>query len=102
LTAFYVTGQGGLPVAFDLVTKDETYLEAKTSKQKRRISTQKTSAFVMLLHVCASELKDRRYNKIAWNLPAWNLYYPSRSKRVAISTGICRPVFRVQVIGSLS
>lgn len=28
LTAFYVTAQAGLPVAFDLVTKTETYLEA--------------------------------------------------------------------------
>jgi hypothetical protein len=70
LKAFYVTGQGGLPVAFDLVTKTLTYLEAKTRKQKRRISTQKASAFVILLHVCASGLKDRIYNKIAWKLPA--------------------------------
>jgi hypothetical protein len=77
-----------LPVAFDLVTKTLTYLEAKTRKQKHRISTQKTSAFVMLLHVCASGLKDRRYTKIAWKWPAWNLAYPLLPKRVAISIGL--------------
>ena len=37
LTAFYLTVQAGLPVAFDLVTKNETYLDAKTGKQKRCI-----------------------------------------------------------------
>src|SRR5215203_6188760 len=36
LTAFYVTAQAGLPVAFDLVTKTETYVEAKAGKEKRR------------------------------------------------------------------
>jgi hypothetical protein len=40
-TAFYVTAQAGLPVAFDLVTKTETYLDAKTGKQKRRSSVTK-------------------------------------------------------------
>jgi hypothetical protein len=52
LTAFYVTPQAGLPVAFDLVTKTETYLDAKTGKQKRRSSLTKNERFRMLLHVC--------------------------------------------------
>jgi DDE superfamily endonuclease len=52
LTAFYVTAQAGLPVAFDLVTKTETYLDAKTGKEKRRSSMSKNERFRMLLHVC--------------------------------------------------
>lgn len=52
LTAFYVTPQAGLPVGFDLVTKTETYLDAKSGKQKRRSSLTKNERFRMLLHVC--------------------------------------------------
>jgi predicted house-cleaning NTP pyrophosphatase (Maf/HAM1 superfamily) len=46
LTAFYVTAQTGLPVAFDLVTKTETYLDAKTSKQMSAFVCCCTSAFI--------------------------------------------------------
>jgi hypothetical protein len=52
LTAFYVTAPAGLPVAFDLVTKTETYLDAKTGKEKRRSAMTKNERFRMLLHVC--------------------------------------------------
>jgi hypothetical protein len=86
-----VTEKAGLPVDFDLVSKTETFLEANTRRQKRRISTKKTSSFVMLLHVCASGLKVRPYTKMAWKLPAWNLAYPLRPERVAISKGILSP-----------
>ena len=36
LTAFYVTGKAGLSVTFDLVTKTETSLDAKTGQRTRR------------------------------------------------------------------
>src|SRR5215217_8456777 len=36
LTALYVTDRVSLPLAFDLVTKTETIVDAKTQKQKRR------------------------------------------------------------------
>jgi hypothetical protein len=52
VTAFYVTETLSLPVAFDLVTKTETYVDAKTGKQKRRSTLSKNSRFRMLLQIC--------------------------------------------------
>ena len=52
LTALYCTSQLALPVAFDLVTKTELYVDAKTGKQKRRSQITKNARFRMLLLAC--------------------------------------------------
>lgn len=52
LTAFYTTEYVGLPVAFDLVTKSETYVDPKTGTQKRRSTITKNARYRMLLHIC--------------------------------------------------
>src|SRR4029450_8367613 len=76
LTAFYVTPQAGLPVAFDLVTKTETYLDAKTGKQKRRSSMTKNERFRMLLHVCIhNQLRFRYVLCDVWYAAADNMKY---------------------------
>jgi hypothetical protein len=52
LTAFYTTETVSLPVAFDLVTKTEAYVDAKTGKQKRRSPLTKNARYRMLLQLC--------------------------------------------------
>jgi DDE superfamily endonuclease len=76
LTAFYVTAQAGLPVAFDLVTKTETYIDAKTGKQKRRSSLTKNERFRMLLHVCVhNQIRFRYVLSDSWYAAADNFIY---------------------------
>jgi hypothetical protein len=52
LTAFYATTQLKLPLAFDLVTKTETYVDPKTGKTNRRSSLSKNERARMRLHIC--------------------------------------------------
>ena len=52
LSALYVTEQGALPVAFDLVTKMEAYVDEKTGTLKRKSSISKNERYRMLLRVC--------------------------------------------------
>ena len=79
LTAFYVTAQAGLPVAFDLVTKTETYVDAKTGKQKRRSSVTKNERFRMLLHVCIhNQLRFGYVLSDSWYAAADNFKYIKR------------------------
>src|SRR5262245_14611912 len=61
LTAYYATEKIGLPIAFDLVTKTEFYLDPKTGKQKRRSSISKNERARMLLHVCLHNQVQFRY-----------------------------------------
>lgn len=61
LTAFYQTEKVGLPVAFDLVTKTETYVDPKTGKQKRRSTITKNARYRMLLHICIHNQVRFRY-----------------------------------------
>jgi hypothetical protein len=76
LTAFYVTAQAGLPVAFDLVTKTETYLDAKSGKQKRRSSLTKNERFRMLLHVCVhNQIRFGYVLSDSWYAAADNFKY---------------------------
>lgn len=76
LTAFYVTAQTGLPVAFDLVTKTEAYLDAKTGKQKRRSSVTKNERFRMLLHVCLhNQMRFSYVLSDSWYAAADNFKY---------------------------
>lgn len=60
LTAFYQVGTVGLPVAFDLVTKTETYLDPKTGKEKRRSTISKNERFRMLLRISVLCLRQAR------------------------------------------
>jgi hypothetical protein len=49
LTALYHASEVSLPIAFDLVTKTEQYLDPKTNKRKRKSSITKNERFRMLL-----------------------------------------------------
>lgn len=61
ITAFYATQTLNLPVAFDLVTKTEIYLDAKTGKQKRRSTLTKNARYRMLLQICVHNQLQFRY-----------------------------------------
>ena len=61
LTAFYATEQVGLPVAFDLVTKTEAYVDTKSGKPKRRSQLTKNARYRMLLQICAHNRLQFRY-----------------------------------------
>jgi hypothetical protein len=56
LTALYCAEEAALPVAFDLVTKTEPYLDAKTGKPKRRSEMTKNARYRLLLLACAHNL----------------------------------------------
>lgn len=70
LTAFYATAQLKLPLAFDLVTKTETYIDPKTGKQKRRSSISKNERARMLLHICV-------HNQVKFTYVLSDLWYAS-------------------------
>jgi hypothetical protein len=74
LSALYVTPQAALPVAFDLVTKTERYVDKKTGKQKRRSSISKNERYRMLLRVCVhNQIKFRYVVNDAWYASADNM-----------------------------
>jgi hypothetical protein len=67
LSALYVTDQGALPVAFDLVTKVEAYVDEKTGNLKRRSSISKNERYRMLLRVCChNQIKFRYVVNDSW------------------------------------
>jgi len=70
LTAFYATTQLKLPLAFDLVTKTETYVDPKTGKTKRRSSLSKNERARMLLHICV-------HNQVQFTYVLSDLWYAS-------------------------
>jgi hypothetical protein len=61
LTAFYATETVSLPVAFDLVTKTEFYIDPKSGKQKRRSTLTKNARYRMLLQICVHNQIQFRY-----------------------------------------
>jgi hypothetical protein len=74
LSALYVTDQAALPVAFDLVTKTERYVDKKTGKQKRRSSISKNERYRLLLRVCVhNRIKFRYVVNDAWYASADNM-----------------------------
>lgn len=76
ITAFYQTTKVGLPVAFDLVTKTEWYVDPETGKQKRRSSLTKNERLRMLLHVCVTNQIRFRYVVCdSWYAAADNMKY---------------------------
>jgi hypothetical protein len=61
LTTFYATETVSLPVAFDLVTKTEFYIDPKSGKQKRRSTLTKNARYRMLLQICVHNQIQFRY-----------------------------------------
>jgi hypothetical protein len=77
LTALYCTSQLALPVGFDLVTKTELYIDAKTGKQKRRSQLTKNARFRMLLLACA-------HNKLRFSYVLNDVWYASSDNMMFI------------------
>jgi hypothetical protein len=76
LTAFYATETFSLPVAFDLVTKTEFYLDPKTGNQKRRSTLTKNAPYRMLLQICVhNQIKFRYVLNDSWYSAADNMNF---------------------------
>jgi hypothetical protein len=76
LTAFYATETVSLPVAFDLVTKTEFYIDPKTGKQKRRSTITKNARYRMLLQICVhNRIKFRYVLNVSWYASADNMNF---------------------------
>src|SRR5215213_1167582 len=76
LTAFYATEIVSLPVAFDLVTKTEFYIDPKTGKQKRRSPLTKNARYRMLLQICVhNQIKFRYVLNDSWYASADNMNF---------------------------
>jgi|SRR5215213_746490 len=76
LTALYVAGLVSLPLAFDLVTKTETFVDPKTQKQKRRSQITKNARYRMLLQVVAhNQIRFRYVINDAWYASADNMKF---------------------------
>jgi hypothetical protein len=76
LTAYYNVGDVSLPIAFDLVEKNEEYLDSKTGQKKRRSPLSKNQRYLMLLRVAVHNQVLFRYvlNDV-WFASAKNMKY---------------------------
>jgi DDE superfamily endonuclease len=82
LSALYVTDQGALPVAFDLVTKVEAYVDEKTGNLKRKSSISKNERYRMLLRVCVhNQIKFRYVVNDSWYSSSDNMKLIKRDLR---------------------
>src|SRR5215210_7671120 len=61
LTALYQAGSVSLPIAFDLVTKAEAYIDEKSGNLKRKSSLTKNERYRMLLRVALHNQVQLRY-----------------------------------------
>jgi hypothetical protein len=61
LSALYVTAEAALPVAFDLVTKLEAFVDEKTGNLRRKSSISKNERYRMLLRVVVHNQVKFRY-----------------------------------------
>jgi len=77
----YQVGEVSLPVAFDLVTKTETYLDPKTRQEKRRSAVSKNERFRLLLRVCVQ-------NEIEFSYVLADLWYASADNMKFIVLGL--------------
>ncbi len=76
LTAFYQVGEVGLPVAFDVVTKTESYFDVKKQSIKRRSEQTKNSRYRQLLQVCLhNHLAFRFVLNDSWYASADNMKF---------------------------
>jgi hypothetical protein len=76
ITALYVADNLSLPVAFDLVTKTEAFVDAKTGKQKRRSQITKNARYRMLLQIVAhNQIRFRYVMSDCWYASADNFKF---------------------------
>jgi hypothetical protein len=76
LTALYCADEVSLPVAFDLVTKTEHYVDAKTGKAKRRSDMTKNARYRLLLLACAhNQLRFTYVLNDAWYASSDNMMF---------------------------
>jgi hypothetical protein len=76
LTALYCPGDLALPVAFDLVTKTESYVDHKTGKPKRRSAVTKNARYRLLLQRCAqNQLRFQYVLNDVWYAAAENMIF---------------------------
>jgi hypothetical protein len=76
LTALYQAGQVALPIAFDLVTKAEAYIDEKTGNLKRKSSLTKNERYRMLLRVAVhNQVKFRYVINDSWYASADNMKF---------------------------
>lgn len=74
LSALYVTEQGALPVAFDLVTKMEAYVDEKTGDLRRKSSISKNERYRRLLRIVVhNQIKFRYVVNDSWYSSADNM-----------------------------
>lgn len=76
LTAYYQVGNVSLPIAFDLVEKNEEYVDSKTGKTKRRSPISKNQRYLTLLRIAVHNQVQFRYvlNDL-WFASANNMKY---------------------------
>jgi hypothetical protein len=76
LTAYYHVGDVSLPIAFDLVEKNQAYVDTKTGKTKRRSPLSKNQRYLMLLRIAVHNQVLFRYvlNDV-WFASAKNMKY---------------------------
>lgn len=113
LTAYYQVDNVSLPIAFDIVAKNEAYVDAKTGQTKRRSPVSKNQRYLMLLRIAVHHRVQFRYvlNDV-WFASADNMKYikttlkkdfimPLKSNRkVALSENGKRPG-RYQAVSTL-
>lgn len=76
LTALYVADTLSLPVAFDLVTKTEPFVDPKTGKAKRRSQITKNARYRMLLQIVAhNQIRFRYVINDCWYASADNMMF---------------------------
>jgi hypothetical protein len=74
LSALYVTDQGALPVAFDLVAKAEAFVDERTGNLKRKSSISKNARYRMLLRVVVhNQIKFRYVVNDSWYASSDNM-----------------------------
>lgn len=76
VSANYQIGEVCLPLAFDLVTKTEMYIDEKTGALKRRSTISKNERYRMLLRVCVhNQVKFRYVLNDSWFASAQNMMF---------------------------
>jgi hypothetical protein len=76
LTALYRVGEVSLPIAFDLVTKTEAYIDPKSGNLKRRSTITKNERYRMLLRVAVhNQVKFRYVINDSWYASADNMKF---------------------------
>lgn len=76
LTALYHASDVSLPIAFDLVTKAEQYIDPKTKKSKRKSSITKNERYRMLLRVAVhNQLRFKYVLNDVWFASSENMKF---------------------------